>query len=68
MTNVEEIKSIMAETSKTFGSIDKDSRLYEAKLWYLTGVLNGVLRASGKYLNADELREVLAYKDTLLKE
>lgn len=68
MTNVEKIKVMMTETSKSFGSVNGNSRLYEAKLWYLTGVLNGILRASGEYLNADELREVLAHKDALLKE
>lgn len=68
MTTVEEIKEMMTESSKTFGSAVGDSRLFEAKLWYLTGIVNGILRATGEYLNPEELQEVLAHKHALLEE
>lgn len=68
MTNVEEIKEMMTESAKFFGSTAGDSRVYEAKLWYLTGIVNGILRATGEYLNPEEFEEVLAHKHALLQE
>lgn len=68
MTNVEEIKETMTKFAKTFGSVVGNSRAYEAKLWYLTGIVNGILEATNEYLNPAELEEVLAHKHALLQE
>lgn len=68
MANVKEVKEMMTECAKSFGSVKGDSRLFEAKLWYLTGVVNGIMRATGEYLSADDLEEVLAHKHALMEE
>lgn len=68
MTNVEELKAMLKETSETFGKVNGDSRIYEAKLFYLTGFMNAVVKVNKMSLNYEEFRELLAFKTELLKE
>lgn len=68
MTNVEELKAKLREASENFGEVKGDSRLYEAKLFYLTGYMNGVIEASKMTIRFDEFKELLQFKTELLKE
>lgn len=67
MINVEEVKRVIKENSELFGSTNGDSRRYEAKLWYLTGILNGILYGKN-CLNGGEFAEVSNYINKLLEE
>ena len=68
MTNVEELKVMLKEESENFGDVNGDSRRFEAKLFYLTGYMNGVIKANKISLNFEEFRELLNFKTELLKE
>ena len=68
MTNVEELKAMLKEASETFGKVNGDSRIYEAKLFYLTGYMNAVVKVNKMSLNYEEFRELLVFKTELLKE
>lgn len=68
MTNVEELKAKLREASENFGNVNGDTRLYEAKLFYLTGYMNGVVEASKMSLSFDDFKELLSFKTELLKE
>ena len=68
MTNVEELKAMLQEASETFGKVNGDSRIYEAKLFYLTGFMNGVMKANKMSINLEEMRDLLKFKTELLKE
>ena len=68
MTNVEELKAMLKEASENFGKVNGDSRIYEAKLFYLTGFMNGVMKANKMSINLEEMRDLLKFKTELLKE
>lgn len=68
MTNVEELKAMLKEASENFGKVNGDSRIYEAKLFYLTGFMNAVVKVDKMSLNYEEFRDLLAFKTELLKE
>lgn len=68
MTNVEELKAMLKEASETFGKVNGDSRIFEAKLFYLTGFMNGVMKANKISINFEEMRDLLKFKTELLKE
>ena len=68
MTNVEELKAMLKEASETFGKVNGNSRIYEAKLFYLTGYMNAVVKVNKMSLNYEEFRELLVFKTELLKE
>lgn len=68
MTNVEELKAMLQEASETFGEVNGDSRIFEAKLFYLTGFMNGVMKAEKMSINLEEMRDLLSFKTELLKE
>lgn len=68
MTNVEELKAMLKEESEKFGDVNGDSRKFEAKLFYLTGYMNGVIKASKMTISFEEFKELLRFKTELLKE
>lgn len=68
MTNVKELKAMLKEASENFGKVNGDSRIYEAKLFYLTGFMNAVVKVNKMSLNYEEFRDLLAFKTELLKE
>lgn len=68
MTNVEELKAMLKEASERFGNVNGDSYMYSLKLFYLTGYMNGVMKAEKMSVNFTEMCDLLTYKTELLKE
>lgn len=67
MTNVTEVKRTLKEHSELFGSVVGDSRRYESKFWYLTGILSGILHDKHGLTGA-EFVELNEYLKELLQE
>ena len=66
MTDIEALKEALVEHAKVFANCGDSPREKEAKLWYLTGIVNGFLVGRNDLLSYEELVEILDFKDKLI--